>query len=314
MADAVKDVRFHLLGPFQVLVGQNEITITGRERTLLATLLCHANTPVEVDRLVDAIWGERPPRDARNQLQSVVSRLRRRLVAAGVSETIVMTAPAGYRIKVAPDQLDLTQFKTALADARSAATSDQPGAAVAGYRNALELWRGPALAGVESDLLRRLAASLDEEHLQAIEERLELELALGGAGELVAELTDLVVEHRYREKLHAALMLALYRAGRQAEALAAYQRARRILVDEVGTEPGPVLRELHQRILRDDPTLVASPSTRNVGPTARRCLPRMVADFTGRTEALAQLVGEAQAQRGTTTVIAIDGMAGVGKT
>jgi DNA-binding SARP family transcriptional activator len=256
MSDLDVEVRFHILGSLELHVGHREIAVTGRERVLLATLLCYADTVVDVERLVDAIWGDLPPRDARNQVQSCVSRLRKRLTTTGVREQIIITEPAGYRIKVDADQLDLRRFRQVVGEARAASSQARHEEAAVCYRTALAMWRGPALAGVDSDHLRKTATALDEEHLRVVEERLDVEFMLGAGGELIAELTDLVAKHRYRERLHGALMLALHRAGRHAEALAVYKRAREMLVDEVGTEPGVALRDMHQRILNDDPGLM----------------------------------------------------------
>jgi DNA-binding SARP family transcriptional activator/Tfp pilus assembly protein PilF len=315
-----KAIHFEILGPIRVRAEDREIAVTGRERTLLAMLLLRANQPVETARLVDAIWGEVPPRDARNQLQGCVSRLRKQLASAGVASTI-LTDPAGYRIDLDENAVDLQRFHHWLAEARTAAEKGRHREARNCYRTALALWRGPALAGVDSSTVRKAATALDEERLRALDERIEIELKLGAAGELAPELTDLVAQHPYRESLHGALMLALYRDGRQADALATYQRIRELLVDEVGTEPGVKLRELHQAILRNELTAVepvadskrASPVTDGV--VTPRELPADVAGFTGRTAYLDQL-DELLANGDATTVVitAIDGMAGIGKT
>lgn len=142
--------------------------------------------------------------------------------------------------------MDLWEFRRLRDEARAAAANGEPARAKPHYRSALGLWRGPALDGIDSELIRKAAAALDEERTQAWEECLEIELATGGAGELVAELTELVQQHPYREGLHGKLMLALYRAGRQADALTAYRHAHRLLRDELGTEPGDELQQLHQ--------------------------------------------------------------------
>lgn len=309
-------MRFEILGPIQVHGAHGRVAVKGHQRVLLGMLLLHANEVVTVERLIEAIWADRPPRDARNQVHGCVYRLRRRLANAGLPEQIV-TDEAGYELRVDADSVDLSRFRRLVTDARSAAKQDRLHDAVDGYLAALRLWRGPAMAGVDSPLVRNAAAILDEEHVQAAEECIGIELELGRAGELVAKLTDLVSRYPYRETLHGTLMLALYRAGRPADALAAYQRARRVLVDEVGTEPGTELRDLHHRILQDDVTLVrhATPQASNGGSAApgRHCLPRAVDDFTGRPDAVARLV-DAATNGGDSTVLAIDGMAGVGKT
>jgi DNA-binding SARP family transcriptional activator/tetratricopeptide (TPR) repeat protein len=307
-------VRFELLGPLRVAAAAGEVALTAaRERVLLATLLLNANRSVPIETLVDAIWGEHPPRYARNQVQVCVSRLRRRMAEAGANEQVIATEPTGYRLDVADDYFDLTQFRLLVAHARTAATTGDLLRARDRYRAGLGLWRGPALTGLDSEPLRRSAAALEEERLRALHECIEAELACGGAGELVAELTDLAGHHPYQEGLHQALMLALFRAGRQADALTAYQRIRTLLIDDLGQEPGPALRELHQRILTGDATLLptapASPSP------SRSNLPRAVSDFTGRSADLTHLLQIAdRAGPGAPLVVAIDGMAGIGKT
>lgn len=317
MSEMEHGMRFEILGPIRASTVAGPVAMPGRERILLAMLLLHAGEFVHVNRLMDAIWGDHPPRNARNQLQSCVSRLRKRLAASGSNEQLITTDAAAYGIRVGAESLDLLQFRQLVTEARSAVEQGRRRDAVAGYRAALALWRGPAFSGVDSGPIEKAAAAIEEERLQAVEERVELELALGGAGELVADLTELVAQHPFRERLHAALMLALYRAGRQADALAAFQRAHRLLVDEIGTEPGLALRDLHQRILRDDLALMAEPpgDVASAAPiTARHCLPRAAADFTGRPEAVARLVNAVEAAPRAATVLAIDGMAGIGKT
>lgn len=316
MSETGETVRFDVLGAVRVWAGAQQVAMPDRERTLLATLVLSANELVGWSRLIDAIWGERPPRDARNQLHGCVSRLRKRLAAAGVPGRSVVTYPAGYELRVASEHIDLCRFRNWTNQARAAAASGEHSAAVAAFHTALACWRGPALAGMDSELLRQAATSLDEERVRATEERIDLQLAQGAAGELVAELTDLVAQHPYRERLHAALMVALQQDGRRADALAAYQRVHRLLIDEIGTEPGPVLRELHQRILKDDQPvrLTRSRTSDDATPRARRCLPRSVGDFTGRADAVDQLIELATQTSTVSTVIAIDGMAGIGKT
>jgi DNA-binding SARP family transcriptional activator len=313
MSEQEEDMRFEILGSMRVIVRSRDLAVrAGRDRTLLAMLILHANHTVPVASLVDALWAESPPRDARGQLQGCVSRLRKQF--AGVGSPVINTEPDGYRLLADGATVDVLEFRGLANQARVAANAGRRDEARDRYRTALALWRGPALACIDRGTVREAAAGLDEERAQVLEECIDLELALGGAGELVSELTELVRQHPYRERLHGALMLALYRADRQAEALAAYQRIRRTLVAELGQEPGLVLRELHQRILTGDEAL--RPVGEDDAPSARsNHLPRTLNDFTGRDAELAWLVETASlADPYGSLVIAIDGMPGVGKT
>jgi DNA-binding SARP family transcriptional activator/tetratricopeptide (TPR) repeat protein len=311
-------MRFQILGSVRVEVDGRDVPVTaGRDRVLLGVLLLHANQSVTRDQLIDAIWPGKPPRDVRNQLQGCVSRLRRRFVGVGLGRVIV-TEPDGYRAVVDPGDLDLLEFRQLVGQARDAARKGRLEQAVVTYRAATALWRGPALAGVDGHAIPRAAATLDEERAQALEECLDAELAAGAGGELVAELTELVDRHPLREGLHRALMLGLYRAGRQADALAAYRQARRLLMDELGTEPGVELQELHQAVLNRDTALDTSPVTRPhpVSPRPRQ-LPSDVTGFSGRTEALKaldELLARRSEATGPVVISAIAGTAGVGKT
>lgn len=317
-------MRFQILGPIRVCGPEQEVRITaGRERTLLAMLLLSANQAVPSAQLTEAIWAGRPPGNARDQLQGCVHRLRTRLASAGIDRMTIVTDPAGYRAVVDPEELDLLCFRRLVTEARTAAAGGRIEQARDGYLAALGLWRGSALADVDSPRIRQAAAALDEEHAQALEARFEVELALGGAGELIAELTDLVGQHPYREKLHRALMLSLYRAGRQADALSAYRRTHKIMYDELGTEPGPELQRLHQAILNRDLALDqpqeqhAAGSTEGTTATPRE-LPADVAGFTGRADQLRELddllPNDTAVEPALLVVSAIAGTAGVGKT
>jgi DNA-binding SARP family transcriptional activator len=316
-------MHFQVLGPVRVTMAGTEIAVTAaRDRTMLAMLLLHANQPVPVDRLVDAIWaGPSVPRHARTQLQGCVHRLRRQLAGDTGTGTgpVIVTEPGGYRLTVDPASFDLLEFRRLLAEARAHAGDPDPGQAIRRYRAALRLWRGPALAGVDSRLVRDAATALDEERTRAQEECLAAELAAGAGGELIAEITELVHQHPLREGLHQALMLALYRAGRLADALAAYRRARQLLHDELGTDPGSELQRLHQAILNRSPEIgPAPPATRPAPPPpVPRELPAEVPGFIGRVDALRalhQLLPGGGAAPGPVAIAAITGTAGVGKT
>jgi DNA-binding SARP family transcriptional activator len=247
---------------------------------VLATLALNAGRTVAVETLTEAIWSGSPPSSARNQIQTCVSQLRRQLAAAGLPQ-VIDTVAAGYRLESDRVEVDAHRFRAQVAQARAAAADGRADDAREAYRAAVGLWRGPVLPGVESNLVRELAGGLDAERVQALEECLEVELTLGGAGELVAELTELVRRYPYRERLHAALMRALYRAGRTAEALAAFRHARQLFHDELGTEPGEELQRLHQAILNRD----ADPGLARRPPAGRRPvqeLPVEVSGFVGR--------------------------------
>jgi DNA-binding SARP family transcriptional activator len=313
-------MRFEILGPMRVRARGRDITVTaGRDRTVLGMLILHANRTVPMSDLVDAVWAGNAPRDARTQLHGCVSRLRKRLASIGATDQIIITEPEGYRLRADGGSVDLLEFRSLVADARAAVVDGNREKAREWYRTAMDLWRGDALAGIDRGKVWQAAAGLDEERARALEEYIELELALGGSGELVGELTELVHRHPYRERLHAALMVALYRADRQADALAAYQRIRRILVAELGQEPGPALRDLHQRILTGDATLwPIEPRTHNETgrpSPAGRHVPRTPHDFTGREADLAWFMDIAsQADPYALPVVTLDGMPGVGKT
>jgi DNA-binding SARP family transcriptional activator len=254
-------MEFRLLGPLEVRCDGADVAIASpKQRAVLAALLLDAGRVVPVDRLIDTLWGLEAPRTARITVQNYVMRLRQTLGDAGPER--ISTRPPGYLISVEPGELDVTRFEELLGSARTAAGQQDWGAAAEHARSALSLWRGDPLADVESDrLMREEAPRLMDLRLRAQETRIDADLHLGNHGEVIAELRVLAAAHPEREGLHAQLMLALYRDGRQAEALAAYQRARQALVDEIGAEPGLELRELHQRILAADPALaVAAPT------------------------------------------------------
>ncbi len=311
-------MRFGVLGPLWIREQAGRTPVPARrDRVVLAVLLLAANRVVEPDRLVDALWGDAPPSTARAQVHSCISRLRRLL-----PEDALHTEPSGYQLRVGPDELDCFVFETTVAKARALSVAGHAEQAAAAYRSALALWRGAAFADVDSPAVRAARGRYEEQRWRVTEECLDLELGLGRATDLVAELTDLVHRHPTRERLRGQLMLALYRAGRQADALAAYREARRELAETLGVEPGTDLAELHRRILRQDPDLGDPAQVGAPLPEApvepARCLPRDIADFTGRDALLAQLmaaVPDADRVGDVPSVIhAIDGMPGVGKT
>jgi DNA-binding SARP family transcriptional activator len=241
-------VEFRILGPLEVRDGDRIVPLGGaRQRAVLALLLTRANEVVSRDWLIDELWGERPPESAVNVLQTYVSHLRKALSA----DRLVTRTP-GYLIRVERDELDLFRFE----DLATEADGAEPAVAAKKLRAALELWRGTALADFAYDPFAQATITrLEELRITALERRIEADLALGRHGELVGELESLTGEHPLRERFRRQLMLALYRSGRQAEALATYQDARRVLVDQLGIDPSPSLQELERAILRQEPAL-----------------------------------------------------------
>jgi YVTN family beta-propeller protein len=251
-------MEFRILGPLEGGERGRPLALGGaKQRALLAILLLHANEPVSTDRLIEGLWGESPPADAAKSLQIHVSRLRKALAPA---DGLVVTQPNGYLIKVTVDELDLQRFERLAAEGRRALAAGDAGRAAGKLGEALALWRGAPLADLAFEPFAQVEiARLEELRLTAVEDRNEARLALGHHAELVGELETLVRDHPLRERLRGQLMLALYRSGRQAEALAAYRDARRTLVDELGIEPGPELRALERAILAQDAALAGPP-------------------------------------------------------
>jgi predicted ATPase/DNA-binding SARP family transcriptional activator len=249
-------IEFRILGPLELSVDDRVLPLgSPKQRALLALLLVHANETVSRDRLIAELWAEAPPASVESAFHVYLSRLRRLLESAGIGDLLARESH-GYRLRVEPGQLDVSHFDKLVDEGSEALASGNPELAADRFREALTLWRGPALADLQFERFAVTAsARLEEKRVSALEQRLEADLALGRHRQLIAELESLVAEHPYRERLRAQLMLVLYRSGRQADALRAYQEARRTLADELGLEPGAELRELQRRILRHDPTL-----------------------------------------------------------
>jgi DNA-binding SARP family transcriptional activator len=321
-------VEFGILGPLQVLAGERPVVLgAAKLRATLAVLLVHANQFTSLDRLVDELWEDRPPSSAAKLVPQYVSQLRRALqpdrdrrCRAG---PLLETRPRGYLLHVGGDALDADRFRAMVERSRCLVRSDAAQAAADGLRQALGLWRGVALADVpRTPSVAAAAVQLEELQIAAVEDRIEAELALGRHSELVCELSALVSRHPLQERLRGQLMLALYRSGRQAEALQGYQAARQVLLEELGLEPGRGLRQLQQAILNGDPALEPAGDRTRVAATAPSApvppaqLPADVADFTGRGQHLRQLHQLLAASQHTTAVSisAIVGAAGTGKT
>jgi DNA-binding SARP family transcriptional activator/Tfp pilus assembly protein PilF len=326
-------LRCGVLGSLRVWRDETAIELGPvQQRVVLAVLALQAGRPVGLQQVINAVWGEAPPRHAVNLVQRHVSGLRRVLEPGRPGRTrseLLTWSEAGYQLALPPGSLDLADYESELTRARAARTAGQLEDAAGALRAALRLWRGPLCDGLNSPFLDAQRDRLAESRISVVEERIELELAIGGGTDPVAELRDLIAEHPLRERPRGLLMLALYQAGRQGDALAAYQEARRRLDDELGVEPSAPLQRLHQQILAADPQLAAAPAA-EVSPDAGAAvpagprrplpaqLPHRIPDFTGRDAELGRLDALLAAGRGGTgasvVITAITGTAGVGKT
>jgi YVTN family beta-propeller protein len=264
-------VEFEILGPLAVWKDGSQLSVgAGRQRALLALLLLRRREQVSTARLVDELWGPRPPATALKALRVHVSQLRKQL-----GPDVIETRPGGYALRIAPGAVDADRFEEAVAEAGRLLRMQRPGDAVDELRAALSLWRGHPLPELrDTDAAGPEIARLAELRLVGIEYRLEAELELGLEAEVVPEIEALVREHPLRERLRGLQMLALYRVGRQADALAAYQAARRTLVEELGLEPGQELRRLEAEILRHDPVLARRGAAEIVPVASRRPIAR----------------------------------------
>jgi len=325
MNDPVVLTRFGVLGPLRVWRGESAVDLGPvQQRVVLAVLALHAGRPVSLRQAIDAVWGESPPRNAVNLVQRHVSGLRRVLEPDRPERArsgMLTWTDVGYVLTLPAGALDLDTYERELGRARAARTAGHLGEAAKTLRAALGLWRGPVCDGLHSPFLDAQRDRLAESRIGVIEERIELELATGDHGELIPELRDLVAEHPLRERPRGLLMLALYRADRQADALAVFRDTRRYLQEELGVEPGAPLQRLHEQILAADPQLsgTAGASTGTVVPRPLPAqLPHRIPDFTGRDAELSRLdalITRDGGDAGTSVVItAIAGTAGVGKT
>ncbi|HZD00692.1 MAG TPA: BTAD domain-containing putative transcriptional regulator [Actinomycetes bacterium] len=340
-------LRISILGPVEVEIDGRPLRLGSQQRALLAALALQAGRPVTCSRLIELLWGQPASAGAAATLRSHVRRLRHALETGqrrGIGATLLATegagAALGYTLRIAPEQVDATRFEWLAAEGRRALVAGDPQMAAERLRTALGLWRGPALGDVCERLSAVGAARRLEELRRAAQETwLEAELACGRRAEVLAELQGLAAEHPYDEELHGLLMRTLYRAGRRADALAAYRELYRCMVGELGMEPSAKLRQLEQAILTMDPALEAPPTAhdagrppgRDSGPQAQEPhrpgrwpapaqLPPDLADFTGRAEQVTQIAALLAADREWRTgppavvVSAIAGKAGVGKT
>ncbi len=316
-------MEFRLLGALEVI--NNNINLTPsapKLREVLALLVLRNNQLVQIETLMDELWGENPPSSALSTLQTYIYKLRKILFDQADDVTLV-TKPAGYLAVIPPENVDVRRFEKALAEGLKAIERGDSSASARMLALALDMWRGRALADVQpGNVLAGHVTRLEESKLTAIELRIEAELKLGRHVELISELKELTAENPYHEGIHNKLILALYRAGRRGEALETYQRLRAVLVDELGVEPSPPTMRMQQCVLNSDPALentlapaVSVPAVRTLSTPAQ--LPPDIADFSGRRAEVAQLeqLITDGTQAGTAVrVVLITGMPGVGKT
>lgn len=303
---------FRILGPLEATTAEGAVHLGGRrQQRLLALLLTRVNDVVTLDRLVEGLWEEAVPHTAHAQLHNAVWALRRAFAGAGGDSDAIVTEPAGYRLVVPEDGLDLHRFWAAIQLADKAEADGRPADAVTALSAAIELWRGPAIAGLRScRALEAAAAGLDEQYLVVVERLGALRLRLGQAEQMVVKLTGLVAEHPFREPLRALLMLTLAALGRQTEALDVYEQGRRRLADELGLDPGTQLQQAHAQILRG-----AAVAPAPLPQSRPRHLPAGASDFVGRSADIDRLYADMRRDlAGGSRITVIDGMGGIGKT
>ncbi|HWM18748.1 MAG TPA: BTAD domain-containing putative transcriptional regulator [Ilumatobacteraceae bacterium] len=320
--DRAGEIQIGLLGPVEVRRGGVVLDLGGpQQRAVIAHLALDAGRVVAVDRLIQKLWGDNPPGAPLGALQSYVSRLRRALEpgrTAGAQATVLVSEAPGYALRVSADDVDVGRFNALAAAAREAAAIDHHEQALERFDLALSLWRGPALAGLGPDEeVGPLVVRLDEERSNVVGDRFDSMLALGRHVESVGALQHAVAEHPLRERLWAQLALALYRSRRQADALRALTTARETLVEELGLDPGPELRELESRLLAQDPSLLATPPA--PAPAGRRVVveerPAPVVTVVGRTAEWERVLEALDlAAAGRAGLLLLEGDPGIGKT
>ncbi|MFE0469993.1 BTAD domain-containing putative transcriptional regulator [Streptomyces sp. NPDC058947] len=305
-------MRLAVLGPVRAWRRDEEVDLgSPQQRGLLALLLLHEGRPVETEAIVEALWGENGPRGARGTVRTYVYRLRPVLGDMAVIES----TGSGYRLTVREGTSDLRNFRELTAQAHRARRAGATASAADLLRQALGTWQGPALSGVRGPFFELERDRLEELRLAALEEVFDLELEVGGQSDLTSEIRAAVTEHPLRERLHQQLMLSLFRAGRRAEALAAFQHTRRLLREELGVDPGPALRSLHDRILRegeDSPAPAGRERSSALAPVPAQ-LPADLAVFTGRRTEIGELSSTLR-DAGHAPVVGITGLGGMGKT
>ncbi|WUW24026.1 tetratricopeptide repeat protein [Streptomyces sp. NBC_01463] len=319
----MQQIAFRLLGPLDVRFGGSSLALGGpRQRTVLTMLLLAPGRVVSVDSLIDTVWPNGAPATARNQIAICVAALRKVLRAATGGSDLIVTAHPGYTLIARAHRIDVVDFEERVGRAREAARGGQTAEACDIFAEALSLWRGRALDGVTGVRVEQEAGRLEGLRLDVHEEYAGLRLQLGHHHALVPELSALVAEHPLREQARAHLILAQYRSGRRAEALAAFREGRRFLVEEMGIEPGPVLQGLHDLVLRDSPELTQPPAGPAPAPAPAPApgvpcqLPVESASFTGRSRELGALerMLDERLGRSPLAMAAISGISGVGKT
>ncbi|MGI5401200.1 AfsR/SARP family transcriptional regulator [Streptomyces sp. CA-135486] len=317
----VAELRFTVLGPIQAWRGDREVPLgSPQQRAVLATLLLKQGRPATVEELVDAVWDEDPPSGAVSVLRTYISRLRGVLEPdreKNQAPRVLVSVANGYAIRLHDGSMDLTEFEHHLHEARELSANGATPAARDLLRTALDRWKGVPLAGVPGPFADAQRSRLAELRLSATETRVDLDLELGGHRDVVSELITLTAAHPLRERLRLLLMLALYRCDRQAEALGVYHDTRHTLIEQLGIEPGPALRELHGLVLAADPSLSAPPAEPTPRTSAVRPaqLPSDLADFTGREVETARLSAVLLEDPGTAVPVAVlTGMGGAGKT
>ena len=317
-------MEFRLLGALEVIENGQDITPTAPKlREVLALLVLRNNQLVQIDSLIDELWGENPPSSSLSTLQTYIYKLRKVVFDRSADSTLV-TKQAGYLAIIPPGNVDACRFEESLTQGRKAMEQGDAAVSAQLLAKALSLWRGPALADVlPGSALAAHVTGLEENRLTAVELRIDAELKLGRHVELISELKGLTSAHPYHEGLHTKLMLALYRAGRRGEALESYQQVRSVLVDELGVEPSAQTRRMQQCLLSSDPELdnvlapagTASKSTASFSTPAQ--LPPDIADFSGRGAEVARVVRLITGGSESSTavqVVLVTGMPGVGKT
>ncbi|MGW4435779.1 AfsR/SARP family transcriptional regulator [Streptomyces sp. NPDC004596] len=328
-ASVLPVVRFNILGSLEGWHGDRRLRLgSPTQERVLVTLLLEPGRMVPMPRLVTAAWDDEPPQTAGHQIRKAVAALRTRIPGGS---SLIVTDGAGYRAVLDEEQLDLHEFGRRAREARQAVAAGRPAEAVDHLRACLDLWRGPVMAGAGGPVISAASAALEERHMAVAEQYFELQLELGQSGDLVGPLRELVTAHPLRETLRGRLMLALYRAGRQAEALEEFGRMRELLVEELGIDPGAELTRLYEAILRDSPEvaprvpqsvadraalLVPAPPAQPSGSEPAPCtLPYDLPDFTGRDAELARLLEVGRGAAGERArIVGVDGMGGSGKT